>query len=164
MAFAVVVAGLEPVPVLAQHRHQMPGMPMEETKSAAPYHPHLGELMTAFVQPRHTKLGLAGEAQNWAYAAYELDELREAFGDIETLVPKHGDLSIPEAVGATVKQPLEALAAAIAAKDAAAFNQAYAALTDGCNACHRSAGHAMIVIQVPRASPYPDQDFRPQAK
>ena len=47
-------------------------MNMPETKSAAPYHPGLGELMTAFVQPRHIKLGLAGNARNWPYAAYEL--------------------------------------------------------------------------------------------
>jgi hypothetical protein len=35
----------------------------------------LGDLMTAFVQPRHIKLGLAGKEQNWPYAAYELDQL-----------------------------------------------------------------------------------------
>jgi predicted dinucleotide-binding enzyme len=28
--------------------------------------------MTAFVEPRHIKIGLAGAAQNWPYAAYEL--------------------------------------------------------------------------------------------
>jgi hypothetical protein len=32
--------------------------------------------MTAFVQPRHIKLGLAGSERNWSYAAYELDQLR----------------------------------------------------------------------------------------
>jgi hypothetical protein len=139
----------------------MPGMDMHETKSTAPYHPGLGDLMTAFVQPRHIKLGLAGAAQNWAYAAYELGELQEAFDDAGKLVLKHGSLAIPDAIAATVKPPLAALDAAIKAKDQAAFTKAYADLTDGCNACHKSADHAAIVIQVPTVSgtAFPDQDF-----
>lgn len=143
-----------------QHTH-MPGMAMEETKSAAPYHPGLGDLMTAFVQPRHIKLGLAGEQHNWAYAGYELGELREAFEEIAKLVPKHGSLAIPGAVAATVDQPMTALAGAIQAKDAAAFTAAYASLTQACNACHASADHPQIVIQAPSASAFPDQDFSP---
>ena len=137
-----------------------PSMNMNETKSAAPYHPGLGELMTAFVQPRHIKLGLAGAAGNWGYAAYELKELTESFDDVAELVPKHGNLAIPEAIASTVKQPMAALDAAIKAKDTAAFTKAYANLTTACNACHRSADHPMIVIQVPTASAFPDQDFR----
>jgi hypothetical protein len=142
----------------------MPGMEMEETTSAAPYHPGLGDLMTAFVQPRHIKLGLAGQEHDWAYAAYELNELREAFDDVKTLVPKHGSLDIPDAIGATVDQPMTALAAAIKAKDAAGFTTAYAALTQSCNACHQSADHPEIVIRVPTGSAFPDQDFRPQKR
>jgi hypothetical protein len=139
----------------------MPGMDMPETKSTAPFHPGLGDLMTAFVQPRHIKLGLAGNEQNWAYAAYELGELSETFDDIAKLVPKHGNLSIPEAIKSTVKPPMAALDAAIKAKDQAGFVKAFADLTAGCNACHQSADHPMIVIQVPLASAFPDQDFRP---
>jgi hypothetical protein len=151
------------VPGAAQQKMNMPGMNMRETKSTAPYHPGLGELMTAFVQPRHIKLGLAGAAQNWAYAAYELGELRETFGDVGKLVPKHGNLDIPPAIAATVAQPMDALDAAIKAKDEAAFTKAYADLTAACNACHQSADHPMIVIQVPNVSgtAFPDQDFNP---
>jgi hypothetical protein len=153
-----------------QHHHDMPGMnmpgmDMTETKSAAPYHPGLGELMMAFVQPRHIKLGLAGAAQNWALAAYELGELRETFEDVGKLVPKHGGLAIPPAIAATVTPPMNALAAAIKAKDAAALAKSYAELTAGCNACHQSADHPMIVIQTPTgAGAFPDQDFRPSQK
>ena len=90
---------------------------MQETKSTAPYRPGLGELMTAIVQPRHIKLALAGKEQNWPYAAYQLGELTETFDDIAKLVPKHGNLSIPEAIASTVKQLLAALDAAIKARD-----------------------------------------------
>ncbi len=136
---------------------------MGEVHSAAAYHPGLGELMTAFVQPRHIKLGLAGAAGNWAYAAYELGELGETFDDVGELVPKHGNLMIAPAIAATVKPPMAALDKAIKAKDAAAFKTAYGQLTDSCNACHTSAEHPMIVIKVPdaAASPFPDQDFQP---
>ena len=155
-AFLVSVA---PNPGTGQQRMKMP-----ETKSATPYHPGLGELMTAFVQPRHIKLGLAGNEQNWPYAAYELGELAETFDDVAKLVPKHDNLPIPEMIASTVKQPMAALDAAIKATDAAAFTKAYADLTASCNACHRSAGHPTIVIQTPTASAFPDQDFRPSRK
>ena len=118
--------------------------------------------MTAFVQPRHIKLGLAGKKQNWPYASFELGELTEAFDDIAELVPKHDNLPIPEMIASTVKQPMEALDAAIKATDTAAYTKAYADLTSSCNACHQSASHPEIVIQVPTISSFPDQDFRPQ--
>jgi hypothetical protein len=146
-----------PEPTVAQQPTNVP-----ETKSAAPYHLGLGELMTAFVQPRHIKLGLAGKEQSWPYASFELGELTEAFDDIAELVPKHDNLPIPEMIASTVKQPMEALDAAIKATDTAAYTKAYADLTSSCNAGHQSASHPEIVIQVPTISSFPDQDFRPQ--
>jgi hypothetical protein len=157
---AIVLLVLAAPLSLAQQRGSTPGTNMEETKSTAPYHPGLGELMTAFVQPRHIKLGLAGQAQNWDYAAYELGELRETFDDVGKLVPKHGNLAIPAAIASTVTPAMAALDAAIKAKDEAAFNKAYGELTLSCNACHQSADHPMIVIQAPTVSAFPDQDFR----
>src|SRR5262249_18989001 len=56
----------------------------------------LGDPMTAFVQPRHIKLGLAGSERNWSYAAYELDQLRATFADVSEIMPKYRDLSIPD--------------------------------------------------------------------
>src|ERR1700685_4259615 len=72
----------------------MPGMNMEDEYSKLVFRPGLGELMLAFVQPRHIKLGLAGAAQNWDYAAYELNELQETFDGIGQLILKQGDLAI----------------------------------------------------------------------
>jgi hypothetical protein len=141
----------------------MRGMDMHETRSNLPFRPGLGDLMTAFVQPHHVKLGLAGAAQNWQLADYELDELRETFDTVGKLIVKHGDLAIPQAIASTVKRPMDAVDAAIKARDQAAFTKTYADLTAACNACHRSAGHAMIAIKVPdvAGTAYPDQDFRP---
>ena len=141
----------------------MPGMNMDEVFSKEPFRPGLGDLMTAFVQPRHIKLGLAGAAQNWDYAAYEAGELQEAFDDIGKQVVKHGKLEIAPAIAATVKPALDDVDKAIRAKDEAAFTTAYAGLTDACNACHKSGDHPMIVIKVPdpAAPAFPDQDFNP---
>jgi len=144
----------------AVHNHGAP------PGAGAAYRPGLGDLMTASVQPRHTKLGLAGAEQNWDYAAYELKELGESFGKIAELVPKHGKLAIPEALASTVKPPMDALGAAIKAQDRAAFAKAYADLTASCNACHQSGDHPMIVIKAPTVSgtAFPDQDFSPPKK
>ena len=141
----------------------MPGMDMDEVFSKAPFRPGLGDLMTAFVQPRHIKLGLAGAAQNWDYAAYELGELQEAFDDIGKQIVKHGKLDVAPAIASTIKPALDDVDKAIKAKDAAAFTKAYAGLTDACNACHKSGDHPMIVIKVPdpAATAFPDQDFSP---
>jgi hypothetical protein len=177
---AAIAAVTAPLPGLAQQQHlNMPGMKapaasspgsnmpapnMEDVFSKIPLRLGLGELMMAFVQPRHIKLGLAGAAQNWDYAAYELDELKETFDGIGQLILKHGTLAIPDAIASTVKPPMDAIDAAIKAKDEAAFTKAYGELTTACNACHQSADHKMIVIQVPTVSgtAFPDQDFNPQ--
>jgi hypothetical protein len=135
--------------------------PSLATAQQPAFHPGLGDLMTAFVQPRHTKLGLAGNDKNWLYAAYELSELREAFDDVAAIVPKSRDSSVPDLIASTVKQPLAALDQAIKAKDANQFSVAYGQLTASCNACHQSTDHAVIVIQAPTATAFPDQDFRP---
>src|SRR5580704_16690413 len=118
---SVALAGLVTLVAPGLGLAQQQPMNMPQAKSTAPYHPGLGDLMTAYVQPRHIKLGLAGQEQNWDYAAYELGELRETFDDVAKLVPKHGKLSIPEALASTVKMPLDSIAAAVKAKDQAAF-------------------------------------------
>jgi hypothetical protein len=124
----------------------------------------LGDLMTAFVQPRHIKLGLAGSERNWPYASYELDQLRETFADVAEILPKYRDLSIPDMITSTVKEPLAALNRAIQAKDGNQFSAAYGQLTASCNACHQSYDRAAIVIRLPTVGAFPDQDFRPLTK
>jgi hypothetical protein len=69
--------------------------------------------MTAFVQPRHIKIGPVGAERNWPYAADELDQLRETLADVAEILPKYRDLSIPDMVTTTVKEPLAELDRAI---------------------------------------------------
>jgi hypothetical protein len=126
------------------------------------YRPGLGDLMTMTVQPRHLKVGLAGQEKNWAYAAYELHELEESFERVARAWPKWREVEIAQTIKATVEASMDALEQAIKAKDPARFAESYGRLTETCNACHQSAKVGMIVIQVPKNSPFANQDFRPQ--
>ena len=129
---------------------------------AAAYEPGLADLMTATVQPRHTKIWLAGKEKNWAYAEYEFRELNEAFGRAMQVWPQWQQFPVKDMLASVLKQPMTDLGQAIRAKDPAKFAAAYDSLTAGCNACHQAAGRAMIAIKKPDSSPYPDQDFAPQ--
>jgi len=126
-----------------------------------PYRPGLGDLMTMTVQPRHIKLLLAGHELNWPYAKYELKELQEAFDRVARAVPRYRGLPMGGMIDAIAKGPMDELAKAIDAKDEVAFDAGYEKLTQGCNACHEAANVGMVVIKVPSASSFPDQDFRP---
>jgi hypothetical protein len=128
------------------------------------YHPSMGDLMTMSGQPRHIKLGLAGQQRNWIYAGYELSELRNAFARIVRTIPKYQSVDTAQTMTAVTQAPLDALAQAIQASNASEFARAYKQLTRGCNACHQSLNHAAVVIKVPHAPMFPDQDFRPRAQ
>jgi hypothetical protein len=138
------------------------GVLAQANPPAPAYRPGLGDLMTMTVQPRHLKLGLAGQERNWAYAAYELHELEESFERVARSWPKWRQVEIAETIKATTTIPMARLDEAIKGKDAARFIEAYARLTETCNACHQSSNVGVVVIQVPKASPFTNQDFRPQ--
>jgi hypothetical protein len=126
----------------------------------ADYHPSMADMMTMAIQPRHTKLGLAGRLRNWTYAAFEASELRNAFTRIVRTIPVYSQTDTAEMINPMVKDPLANLEAAIKAKDGRAFDAAYAKLTETCNTCHETQTKGFIVIKAPDASSYPDQDFR----
>ena len=153
----VLLAGALTAAIFGLGNAQTPATP----PAPQAYRPGLGDLMTMTVQPRHTKLGLAGQEKNWVYAAYELHELEEAFERAARVWPVYRKANITELMAATMKEPMDAVEAAIKSADSAKFSEAYGRLTATCNACHQSTERAFIVIQAPKASPFPDQDFRP---
>lgn len=139
---------------------QAPSSSNAPATPAPDYHPSMGDLMTMAVQPRHIKLGLAGKERNWAYAAYEVSELRNAFARIARTIPQYQSVDTATLVTALTKAPLDELDQAIKAANAAQFAEAYARLTQACNACHQSQNHAFVVIMAPETGIFPDQDFR----
>jgi len=121
----------------------------------------MGDLMTMAVQPRHIKLGLAGKQQNWIYAEYELGELRNAFNRIGRTIPRYQSIDFAALAASMLGEPLAALGQAVSTRSATQFDSAYACLTEACNICHRNRNHAAIIIKVPDAEMFPDQEFTP---
>jgi hypothetical protein len=132
--------------------------PKLEVSPGEQYLPRLGDIMNA-VQTRHIKLSLAGKAQNWDLAAYELRQLKA--GLLEAAVMYQG---IPVSNITTMSAPVQAIADAIAARDSQGFVKASGELRAGCNACHQSMERGFIVIQPATAAPFGDQSFAPRGK
>ena len=137
---------------------------MAASQSAPPpqaYRPGVGDLMTMTIQPRHTKIAIAGREANWPLAKYELHQLQEALDRGVQNWPRWKGLPLGGMVEAVEKGPMAEVAEAIEAKDATKFSAAMSQLAEGCNACHQAANVGMDVIKTPDASSFPDQDFRP---
>jgi hypothetical protein len=124
----------------------------------------MGDLMTMAVQPRHLKLGLAGQHKNWVYAKFELNELRNAFARIARTLPTYGAKDTATMVTAMISQQIVTLQEAIAAGDAKQFKRSYEQLTDACNSCHVALNHPTLVMKVPDQNTFPNQDFWPKKK
>lgn len=124
---------------------------LAELKKSA-YHPELGEQMLG-LQIRHARLWFAGEAQNWLLAAFELQELKEAFDAVVEQNPEHATFQpqrLADVLPAMTKAPVLALRDAIDHASKAEFEKAYDGLTAACTQCHRAAGNDFLVIQRPK--------------
>jgi hypothetical protein len=143
--------------------------PTPETATPAPrpglvildFKPAMDDLMTMLVQPRHIKLYYAGQAKNWRLAAFQVNELRGALARIGRTIPNYRNISVDTAVASIFTDKLKAVDAAIKATDLAQFTAAYGEMTTACNDCHKGMEHSFLVIKVPDAAFYPDQEFRP---
>jgi len=127
-----------------------------------PFNPQMSALMNMLIQPRHAKLGLAGKAENWILAGYEFNELKAGFLVIGREVPRYKGMPVADLFDAAMKQIFPVMDFAIKAGDARQFNESYAKITAGCNACHTTADHNYIVIKAPETSSFPNQEFQPK--
>src|SRR6195952_2779094 len=109
------------------------------------YTPGTGALMNTIVQPHHLKLWFAGQDKNWVLAEYERQEL---MGGFEKIQKYHKDK--PEATAVAMIYPaMDAVEKAIRDKDAKAFKDNFAVLTNTCNTCHKALKYEFNVIKVP---------------
>ena len=123
-----------------------------ELKKGA-YHPELGEQMLG-LQIRHARLWYAGQAQNWLLAAFELQEVKEAFDAVVEQNPEHATFQpqrLADILPAMTKAPVAALRDAIDHGSKAEFEKAYDGLSAACSGCHKVAGNDFLVIQRPTA-------------
>lgn len=117
------------------------------------YHPELGEQMLT-LQIRHARLWFAGQAQNWLLAAFELQEIKEAFDAVVEQNPEHAIFQpqrLADILPAMTKAPVAALRDAIDHGNKAEFEKAYDGLSAACSGCHKVAGNDFLVIQRPTA-------------
>ena len=129
---------------------------------------HLGDLMNESMQVHHTKLWLAGHANNWPLAAFELrkiketiEQLKEAIVTIQSKSAKWQRFPVGEMLNGFDSR-LAATSKAVNEKDASKFEASYGQLTAACNACHVRAGEPQIKIIVPTGNgPFANQDFSP---
>ena len=133
VALALLAGSL---PVLAQTDLRNPSTGNE-------YAPRLSDIMTT-AQSQHLKLWLAGMAQNWDLATYEIAQLKTSLAQAAMLYS-----GLPVTNVTTLMTPLQSITDALAGKDARRFGKAFGELTDGCNACHRSIGRSFVLIRVP---------------
>lgn len=125
------------------------------------FKPAMDDLMTMLIQPRHMKLYYAGQQKNWTLAAFELNEMGSALRRIGQTIPKYRNISVDATVTSIFAPKIQAMNAAIMAKNPQQFASAYADLTEGCNTCHQGLEHPFLVVKVPDGQNFPDQDFRP---
>jgi hypothetical protein len=123
------------------------------------YLPSISDMMIATIQPRHRRLWQAAQQKNWAFAAYELGNLKGAFKRLGQAHPTEHDMSFSDMISSVTDQPFTELGTAIQSKDDVGFAKAYGDLTDGCNSCHQALNHGVVVIRVPRGASTSDQDF-----
>jgi hypothetical protein len=155
-ALAVVALLGAPAPaLLAQPQQSVASVP-----ASAAYKPKLADIML-MLQIRHAKLSLAGEAQNWPLAEFQVEELKEAFEDAETHYPVFKDIPVKQMIESAAAPAVIEIEKAIAAKDRAGFVRAFENLTTACNHCHQGASRPFFVIQRPAVSPFPNQSFAP---
>jgi len=145
------------------------GLAVSHTEAAEPealapsqatqYLPSISDLMIATIQPRHRRLWQAAQKKDWAFAAYELGNLRGAFKRLGDAYPTEHDIPFPDMISSVTEQPFEEINTAIEAKDEVGFAKAYTDLTTGCNACHQALNHGVVVIRTPSGKFISDQDF-----
>ena len=115
------------------------------------YHPELGEQMLG-IQIRHARLWFAGEAQNWNLAAFEIQELKEAFDAVVEQNPEHAIFQpdkLSDILPAMTNAPIKALRDAVDHSSKPEFEKAFDSLSAACTGCHHVAGNDFLVIQRP---------------
>src|SRR6478672_5111998 len=144
--FAIFIALMGLPPRTIAETAADPEGPRAADMEPAPFNPQLSALMSMLIQPRHAKLGLAGQAENWPLAGYMFKELKAGFGVVSRAVPRWKGLPVPDLIEAAMDQHWAVLDFAIKAGEPRQFAEAYGKITQGCNNCHTTMDHPFIHI------------------
>lgn len=106
------------------------------------------------IQLRHIKLWFAGKSKNWDLLNYEAQKLED---DFFVAAGFYRNLPVDNIV--LVEKPLRRVMEAAKKKDYSLYARAFDELTAGCNSCHVAGQVGYIRIQVPKSSPFSDQNY-----
>jgi hypothetical protein len=109
--------------------------------------PGLGQLMP-LVSERYWILYYAAQGGNWALADYQLRSLRSMWKKMNTTRPKYAGM-----LDNYAQKIFDPLARHIAARDFAAFDQAYRQGIDLANKMHVATKHGEVIWKLPPAPP-----------
>ena len=114
--------------------------------AAAPPGKHFGDIM-AEVGRRFERAGRAVMAGRWELAGYDMGEIDELFADVpHAIMPEDVTIDVRPIAKAFVDAHPAELKQAIAAKDRAAFEAAFARAAVACNGCHQAAKRTFIEV------------------
>lgn len=119
----------------------------------------------AEVGRRFERMGRAVQAEDWAFAAYDLHELEEIFEDVlpATRLPDDVHVDVRALAEPLVGTHVPELHAAIGARDRVAFATAFGDVANACNGCHRAAGREFIVVPTAPGDPVPVLSAAPRS-
>ena len=125
----------------------------------ATYLPSISDMMIGIIQPRHERIWRAEQAGDWDFAAYELGNLRGAFGRLGRAHPMEDNTPFPDMIESVTRKPLDDLKGAIDRRDDTDFGKAFDELSEACNSCHQALNHGTIVIGRPTGAAQSDLIF-----
>ncbi len=126
--------------------------------------PNAGFLMTN-VQVHFAKLWYAVQWENWALAAFELQEVSARLEQAALARPEENGVNLVALTDAMKSGPIAKFGSeVIGKKDKASFEAVYTEVLQLCNGCHQQTGRDFIRVTIPSAPPVYTQDWKPLPK
>jgi len=116
-----------------------------------------------------SNLWFAAQAQNWDFAAFEVDETRNRIRWTLRIsqtrkTPDGSVLDMKPLFDGIDKSVMTPLKEAVATKDLKVFVPAYRAMLEACYQCHKAAGKPYLRPMIPSAPPQTIINYDPSAK
>ncbi len=106
------------------------------------YRPGFGSSMN-WVQHHFEEIAIGAMTSNWPYAAFEIKEMEEAFGNIAQYQKERKETALLY----MISQPIMELKLAVKNTDSIQFKKAYQQVWQTCNKCHMQTGYGFIKIK-----------------
>ena len=162
---------------LAVTRLTHPGAPMPAAAQATTLQADVAHLKDIVPGQSHAmidvgyhmaNLWFAVERQNWAFAAFEVDETRNRIRWTIRINPVRKDLEgkpvdLKNIFDAIDTSSMTSLKQAVEKKDSVAFGVAYRQMLESCYACHKASGKPYLRPAIPSVPPQTIMNYDPDA-